>query len=232
MTTGMLGSILLRRWFIVAFVLIITAAAMVHVYRKAGVYWAQVDVVFLIPKSARYPNTILDTSASAISMAGLVAEDVNRGVDLPATASSGTTLVGEGVRDGWAVRLPNSGGQWAWDFERPVLDVEVVGADPKPVKAKLLRLIATIEADLHQRQADEGARQSDFITASSAPSKAVVYEFHGHRSRALGATLLLGLLGALLSAVGFDRLMERRSLARGRSATSGRAPRRELVRAR
>jgi hypothetical protein len=222
MTTATLLRTLGRRWYVVFTILLITAAVLVHIKHKPSVYWSQVDVVFLIPKSAHYPNSIAETTSSVISTAGLVAEDVNRGVHQPATASSGTTIVGEGVRNGYSVRLPNAGGQWAYDFERPVLDVQVVGADASGVMQELVRIVDLIEADLHRLQASQGTRPSDFITASSAPSRAVVLHLDGHPSRAYAVTMLLGLWVAVLAAVGSDVLLRRR---RRRASTSATQPR-------
>ena len=61
-----------------------------------------------------------------IATAGLVGHLVQ-----PKESSSGagtqTTLIAQGVTKGHQIRLPNSGGQWDPNFDKPYLDVQVVG---------------------------------------------------------------------------------------------------------
>lgn len=219
MTTNELSGILRRRWYVVLLGLALLAGAFAHVSSRPGVYWAQTDVVILAPKSARYPNVIEQTSQSLISMAGLIERDVNKGIAAPATSTSSVTLAGEGERDGHAVKLPNEGGQWANNFDRPVLDIQVVGPDPVAVKEKLNSLVGVVTDELKARQDELNVPVASRITASSAPAVPAVFYLSGSRSKALGATLLLGAGLIAASTVGADRLLNARSRRRREHAT-------------
>lgn len=214
MTTTDLCGILRRRWYIVVLGFALLAGALHVVVSRPSVYWSQVDVVILAPKSVRYPNVIEQTSASLIAMAGLIEREVNKGVDTPATASASVTLAGEGVRDGHSITLPNTGGQWAANFDRPVVDVQVVGPSESAVRNKLASLVDTVEHRLAAIQAADQIPQITRITASSAPASATVFRLDGNRNKAAAATLLLGAGLIAVGAVGADRLLN--ALARRR----------------
>ena len=211
MTTHDLSVILRRRWYVVVLGLALLAGTLHVVASRPGVYWTQVDVVVLAPKSARYPNVIEQTSASLIAMAGLVERDVNGGAHPPATASAAVTLAGEGVRDGYSITMPNGGGQWANDFSRPVIDVQVVGPSEATVRRRLAVLVGRIERTLDERQATDQVPPVNRITASSSPTAAAVLHLEGSTKKAMAVTLLLG--GALIpvATVGADRLLANRT---------------------
>lgn len=214
MTTNELVHILRRRWYVVALGVALLMGAVHHVATRPGVYWTQVDVVFLAPKSVRYPNVIEQTSQSVIAMAGLIEHEVNKGLKEPATASASTTLAGVGVRDGYSVRLPNSGGQWASNFDRPVVDVQVIGPSESGVRARLATLAGEVERTLAARQEADGIPPLNRITASSTPTAAPVFYLNGNPKKAILVTLLLG--GGLISVgtVGADRLLTARARRR------------------
>ena len=215
MTTSELCTILRRRWAVVVLGLALLAGTLHVVASRPGVYWTQVDVVILAPKSTRYPNVIEQTSASLIAMAGLVEREVNQGVHAPATASASVTLAGEGVRDGHTITMPNSGGQWAADFSRPVIDVQVVGPTEAEVRRQLADLVSRVEQTLEDRQDADGIPPVSRITASSSPTAAAVLHLDGSRKKAMAATLLLGAALICVAAVVVDRLLGARRRRRG-----------------
>ncbi len=152
MTTGLLVMLLRRRWYVVLVCLFLTAGAMVGVHRRAGLYWAQVDVVFLAPKSPDFPNTIQQTSGSVIAMAGLVEAELNKG-----NRDAGDRLrrghPGRAGRARWLPhRVPSTGGQWAPNFDRPVIDLQVIGPDIGAVNRRLAHLIGRIRQTLEDLQ--------------------------------------------------------------------------------
>lgn len=212
-TSGFLG-IARRRWYVVALGIALLGGALHVVVSRPAVYWSQVDVVILAPKSARYPNVIEQTSESLIAMAGLIEREVNDVTEVPAAASAAVTLAGVGVRDGHSVTLPNSGGQWANSFSRPALDLQVVGPNERVVRQKLAALVDVVERRLAARQEADSIPQVTRITASSAPAEAKVFRLDGSRKKGAGAILLLG--GALISigTVGADRLLSARARRR------------------
>ena len=137
MTVGDVLAACVRRWPVTLFGLALVGVVLTFLLRATGVYWTQADVVFLSPASDRFPNALRTTSQSLIAMAGVTEREVNRQSPAPATAaaSASVTIVDEGVRDGARIRLPNSGGQLANNFDRPVLDVQAVGPTPERAAA-------------------------------------------------------------------------------------------------
>lgn len=214
MTTNDLCGILRRRWYVVVLGLALLAGSVHVVASRAGVYWTQVDVVLLAPKSERYPNVIEQTSSGVIAMAGLVEREINRGVHAPATASASVTLAGEGVRRGYSITMPNGGGQWADDFDRPVLDVQVVGESESEVRRRIAELTDLVAHTLAARQAADGVPQVNRITASSSPASPVVLRLEGSHKKAIVATLLLGGALTCVGAVAVDRLLSSRARRR------------------
>ena len=219
MTTGLILATMWRRWYVMLLGLLLTAGALVVVHDKPPVYWTQVDVVFYAPQSARYPNAIAQTSNSVIVMAGLVGAELNKGVRVPLTSSAGTTLAGQGVRDGYMIRQPNSGGQWAVNFDRAVLDVQVIGPGAGQVRRRLDTIVGRIQTKLSSMQAESGASRRDFITARPAPAVPQIFKLDGNPARALVVTGLLGLAASVLAAVAFDGIARRRR-ARGHLAVA------------
>ena len=144
-----------------------------------------------------------------VATAGLVERLVNEGAQPPATSDM-VTLLGRGVRDGTSVVLPDSGGQWAQNFDRPVLVVEVTGPSADDVAARLSAAVGEVEWTLERIQVEEGVRPRDRITTSMVPAEPRVRVEQGHRGAALGMTLLLGLLLTAVSAVSVDRLARTR----------------------
>ncbi|AWB91426.1 hypothetical protein C3E78_03880 [Aeromicrobium chenweiae] len=212
--------IMRRRWYVVAIGLALLAGAVHHAASRPGVYWSQADVVILLPQSARYPNVIEQSSQSLIAMAGVIERDVNRGAAASATSSAGVTLAGEGIRDGHAIKLPNNGGQWATNFDRPALEVQVVGPDRAAVEAQMSALLDKVRNTLTARQDALDVPQVTRITASVAPATPPVFHLDGSPAKAVAATLVLG--GGLIptAAVAVDRQL----LARSRRRQPGREP--------
>lgn len=210
MTSVDVMTVLVRRWYLVLAGLALTAGAMFSIHSSPGVYSTQADVLFLAPRSAKNPNPIEDGSESLIATTGLVARIVSHGKADPPTASSGVTLLGQGIRQGYSVRLPNSGGQWANNFDRPVLDIQVTGPSSQWVRSTLDARIAQINRVLFDLQAADGVEPQSFITTSSTPELATVAHSNGQPKRAMAATLLLGTALTGFAAVGFDRIALRR----------------------
>ena len=210
MTSADLVAVLLRRWYVVLAGFALTAAAVYAFASSPGVYSTQADVLFLAPKSAKFPNPIESSSESLIATAGLVARIANSGSADPPTASSGVPLTGEGIRKGYSIRLPNSGGQWANNFDRPVLVVQVAGPSEEWVRSTLATQIGVIDRSLFTLQKSEGVAKENFIITSSAPRQAKVEYLKGDPKRAIAAMMLLSSVLTALAAIGFDRIAPQR----------------------
>lgn len=200
-----------RRWYVVLVGLLATGAVLGALASVGAVSSAQAEVVFLAPTTPSNPNRLASAATSVVATAGLVERLVNRGSAPPATSDS-VTLLGRGVRDGSSVVLPDSGGQWAQNFDRPVLVIQVTGPDNDEVSARLLALVAEVEQTLKRIQVEEGIRSRHRISASLVPAEPRVQREQGHRARALGTALLLGLALTVVAALTTDRVLRRRVL--------------------
>ena len=153
------------------------------------------------------PNTLKVRSSDLIITAGVVAKLVNGNVTWNKMADPAATIVGEGVRDGWAVRLPDYGGQWSRVYSRQVLDVQVAGPTAEAVRARQTELLSQIDAELAGIQ--NGVAESDRITTTVVPAVPAVYYFHGSKLRALAMIWVLSGAGALAAAVWLEHRARR-----------------------
>ena len=145
-----------RRWYVVVVGALVTLAAVAFAQAYPGVYWSQVDVVFLAPQSVRYPNNLTTSTDSLVTTAGAVERVIDEASDGPRTSSPSATLIGQGVFDGRSIRLPDSGGQWAHNFARQVLDVQVAGPSVDDVRQRHDATITEIQQTLERLQDDSG----------------------------------------------------------------------------
>ena len=197
----------------------VTVIGCAFVLSVPGVYWSEVDAVFLAPRSARFQNTYQVSSQSIIATAGVVQREVSGGLSRAQVVSDAVTLVGQGVRSGEQVVLPNAGGQWANNFNRPVLELQVAGRDPVEVQQRLDGLFARVEASLRERQAAAGAPAEDLITVSKSPAAPSVRYQSGDRRQSLAACVLLG-LGLTVAAVsGWERRRRRTGVPVGQTSS-------------
>lgn len=209
MTTCDVLRALARRRFVVLAGMLATACALVLVAGHPGVYWGQANVVFLAPSTTQYPNALQSTTAGLISTAGYVEQLVNAGVDKPATAAE-VTLLGQGVRDGYSVALPDVGGQWSHNFDRAVLNVQVTGPSEAVVRERLDRLIEEIQSTTRDIQARDQVIATNTIRTDVSPATPRISYATGSRPRALAGTLLLGMAATAFGTVLIDRWLIRR----------------------
>lgn len=208
----------LRSWPLVVAGAVVTLLVAYSTTLDDGVYWSRAQVVFLAPQSAAYPNTLRTTSEDIIITAGVVAKAVAGPDKVTKYASPDATLVGEGVRDGWSVRLPDTGGQWATHFAQQVLYVEVVGATPEEVDEQQSLLITRITEELHELQTGAGVAPVNEITVTVAPESTVVHHVQGSSARSVGMTGVLG-IAATCTLLGLVEARRRRSLTFDHGAT-------------
>ncbi|MES2094822.1 MAG: hypothetical protein V4531_13575 [Actinomycetota bacterium] len=228
MTAIQLLRVLGRRWYVLVIVAAITVFAIFAAQRVPGVYWTQVDVVFLPPKSA---NALEDQNTSIVQFVAVIEREFNGIRNDSRSASSSGTLYGEGVRSGWQVSFPNNGGQWQNNFNRPALSIEVVDASPTKVAAVAASLSKRVSSLVEQRQDRTGIAPENFVTTIDSPSPPVVRFIRGSDARASIALAALGAVVGVLSAALLDRVMAaarsrpRRRLRIGPArARSGREP--------
>jgi hypothetical protein len=190
----------LRRWPVLVVGAVATLLVAYATTLDDGVYWSRTQVVFLAPSSNAYPNALRTTSEDLIITAGVVAKGVSGPGKVTKYASPDATLVGEGVRDGWSIRLPDTGGQWATNFAQQILYVEVVGATATEVGARQRAIIEQIADELDRLQRDAKVAPVNDISVTVAPESTVVHQVKGSRARSLGMAGVLG-VGATLAVV-------------------------------
>ena len=188
---------LARRWPILLVGAMLTMGTAYWAAQNRGVYWTRTEVVFLAPPSRLYPNSLDTTSGDLIVTAGLVAKLVSGPDKVIKFTSPDAGLIGEGVREGWAIRLPDTGGQWAPNFASQLLIVEVIGPNPAEVERTKNGLVEQIAVTLADYQASHGVAPVNRITSTPAPQATVNYMVTGSRIRAVGMTGVLGVSATL-----------------------------------
>lgn len=202
-----------RRWYVVLVGLLLTAGLVYHLDKAPGVYATQTNVLFLAPLTPNSPNTISSPTSGVISTAGLVERIVNKGIEKSPTSGS-VSLTGQGVDNGYSIELPNSGGQWASNFNRPVLQVQVTGPSAAEVRDELTNLVAQIRDTARVLQAGSGVGRSMLITTQISPADPAIGYQQGHRRMGLIAAVLLGMVLTAMAVIGVDRLAKMRPLRR------------------
>lgn len=195
-----------------------TAGLVVHEWKGTGVYWGEADVVFITPPDALTPNTLSLVSGSLISTAGIVQREVMGGPPKNRVVSESVTLLDQGVTDGVSVDLPNAGGQWANNFERPVLRVQSVSPEEGVALRRLELMVGRIQQVLDRRQEQAGVSKANWITTQVTPGTISVAMRDGNQKRAAAAALVLGLLVTGSAAVLLDAAGHRRHRRRATPA--------------
>lgn len=173
--------------------LLVTSGAAAWTYQRPGLYYGQIRVLFLAPPSERTPNNLVAPSNSLITTAGVVAKMVGASFDAPPVVSDTVTLPGEGVRYGWSVHLPNTGGQWAANFAEPAVVVQAVAPTVEGVDALIAYVLARVRAALTELEDQALVDSVNRIVLVLNPDAPVVLYVHGSAKRAAATVLVLGL---------------------------------------
>ncbi len=220
MTVGTLWTALRRRWPVMLAGLLLTLALCVVTWRAPGVYWASMKIYFLVPASTQQPNQLAPDSSTAIAFAGVIQTEINDGV-VPRTANSpDVTLVDQGIYDGWSVLLPDSGGQWADNFAEPALIVQASGPTAEVVQTRMYELLDTITSLVAAREDAAHVPAASRIDFTMSPPTVAVQYSNGHRSRAVGIIVALGVFVSLAACAFTDRVAATRR-RRGDRADDG-----------
>jgi hypothetical protein len=184
----------LRRWPVLLVGILVTLASCLHVMKLPGVYWASTKVYFLAPASVPQPNQLAPDNSATIPFAGLIQTQINDGSPKRGATSPDVRLVDQGVYDGWSVLLPDTGGQWASNFSEPALIVEATGPTPQVVTTRMAELLERISQLVKQDQDSASVPPLVRVTLNTSPATVDVQYSNGHRSRAVGIMVLLGVL--------------------------------------
>lgn len=205
-----------RQWALALVGILVTVAGVYAATTASGVYYQQVFVVFLPPDLGRETNALRYPGGSLVATAGLVGRQVSARPQGPVPVSTTVTIVDLGIRDGALARLPNTEAysQWSTNFNRPMLDVQIVGDSPERVRARMTLTLSEIRRTLREGELAAGAREDRLIrTVLNPPTPPVFYQ-RGSSSRAGVASAALGMGLTLTLAVVADRWRSRRDRAR------------------
>ena len=201
-----------RRWPILLAGAVLTAVIAYVAVSDDGVYYTRTELVLLAPSSTDYPNTLKTKSGSLVVTAGLLAKRMMGPGEPAKYASPDVTLFGEGARDGWSLRLPDTGGQWASNFGEQVLFLEIVAPDRETVEQQQETLIRRAQTELEAMQREFGVEPVNDITVRPAPQTAAIYHVGGSRLRVLGMSAAIGVSCTLAVIVLLEYRQRRRDL--------------------
>lgn len=218
----------LRFWPIVLVGAVLTAGAGYLAVSDDGVYFTRTEIVFLAPTSPLYPNALRTQSEDIIDTAGVVAKRVSGPARVTKFSSPDVTLVGMGVRDGWSLRLPDTGGQWATNFATQRLLLDIVGPTRDAVRRTQEKLLTLVMDELDGLQREEGVVEANRITAIAAPESTVIFAVTGNKPRALGMTAVIG-IGLTTAVIVLWELRRRAGVAAGMPRSGLTAPLRHRV---
>lgn len=209
-----------RRWWVLLLGMVLTAVGCYVVQRAPGVYWAYTKVIFLPPVAPGQENPIAPDSSSVIPLAGIIQDEIYQGSPPLGSNGQDVTLVDQGIYDGWSVRLPNSGGQWATNYAEPFLIVQASGPSAQVVRARMYDLIDQITRLVAAHEDAAHVPVASRVDFTMSPSAVAVQYSNGHRSRAEAIIVLLGVGLSLAVCIVIDRVAQTRR-PRGEQANDG-----------
>lgn len=179
--------------------LVVTVLMVGRVGEAPGVFVGKVEVVVHPPRTTSIANPLATQNYNAVRFAGLITEVATNGEDVPRVTSQDLTLADQGMRQATLISLVNLGGQWANDFSRPFIRIEAVDVSAPAVLARLREGVTRVTAAMQGLQDRADVRRAERATTETVPAAPqVVYE-GTHRSRAMVATLLVGLVITVLT---------------------------------
>jgi hypothetical protein len=199
-----------RRWWVLLLGMLITVTGCYAVQRTPGVYWAYTRVIFLPPVAPGQENPIAPDSSSLIPLAGIIQDEIYKGSPPLGSNGQDVTLVDQGVYDGWSVRLPNSGGQWATNYAEPVLIVQASGPSAQVVQTRMYDLFDEITRLVADHEDADGVSTTSRVDFTLSPAAVAVQYSNGHRSRALAIIVLVGVGLSLAACIVADRVLPTR----------------------
>ncbi len=193
MTLRQFFSACLRRWPIVLVGVLCTGLAAFAGLSDKGVYYTRTQIVFLAPSSNVYPNSLATQSEDIIDAAGAVAKSITGPDPQTKYASPDVTLVGIGIRDGWSLVVPDTGGQWATNFPSQILNLDIVAPARATVLQRQTTILQRVQEELDNLQNARHVAPINKITLTTAPRSTVIYHVGGSKPRMLGMTAALGI---------------------------------------
>jgi hypothetical protein len=141
----------------------------------------------------------------------MIEREVGDDVQREEPVSPKATLSGLGVREGTMITLPNSGGQWNYFFDDPLLRVQAVATSEEGAVKRRDDAVEAIVSTLREIQVADGVPARNRVTTRLVPRLARVTYEGGHPDRAAAVAGLIGLAVTCAAAVRVDQFMRRRA---------------------
>lgn len=201
------GSVLLRRWYLVLITILCMLPLFSAAHASSGVFYASADILFLPPPAAVGGNTLRADPGRTVYYAALVERQFNGEDPVKVPRGTSAPLYASGIREGHAVYLPNAGGQWQTNFNKPAITIEVVGENSADVQHQLDRIVLRLQDLAVTPQKSLGVKPEAFISTELSPETPSIAHVGVRSSRAEVALLLLTLGLSVAAAHVGDRLI-------------------------
>lgn len=212
MTTWQAVMAILRRWPIAMAGVIATLAAAAVLMGRPGVYESSAEI-YLIPPPNTATTSIGGQDSATIAMAGLLEREINA-FNEAKPVSADVTLADMDLRDSALLQLPNSGGQWDYNFTQPLLKISTTAPSAGAAASKRDALRDQLVATLNTLQAKNGVAPSRRITTRQVPADPPVTYADGRPEIAAAVLVLLGVGLTVTGCVPLDRLLTERDRKR------------------
>ncbi len=200
----------LRRWYVVALCLSLTAVGVTRAEPRT-VYWTSQVATVQSPATKSTPKRLGEPDSDPIPTAEMLAGLINRHSDIIRSKNATATLYGEGLYDTSSARVANAGNQWVTSVNEPSIQVESDAADPAVVVERQQAELESISIALKQLQDRFEVKPSQRMSLSVSPTQPIVQEIRGSRIRANASIILVGLILTLWAVYVTERVMDRRS---------------------
>jgi hypothetical protein len=197
-----------RHVAIVAIGAVLTLFGLWYTHSRPGVYQVRIGMILAPANPAIGANPLLGREYSIIATAGVLVSVA--GQHSEARTSSSVTLAGKGVKDGYSVDLPNKGGQFAFDYDRPIIDIQAVGMSEQAARSNLDEAMSEVTTALAELQDAEAVPAAGRLTLHPSPAEVEVGYSRGRPTRSMVAVLVLGMALTLTAVIVVDDRWVRR----------------------
>lgn len=200
------GAMLLRRWYVMLLVLLMAIPACYLAMGAKGVYYAKFEIGFDAPPGSTMNNALRTEGFYVVDFTAMVQRMYEGRYPNPVVIPTSAPLYGTGMKHASAVFLPSAGGQWQTNFNKPSINVEIVGTSPEEVNSRASSVAQELERLAVVPQEQMGVWKSALITTDMRPSEVPMsYVPVRGKYAVVGICLLgVGVSGAL--AIGVERL--------------------------
>lgn len=205
-----------KNWFVAIVAIALVLGLAPRITAVQGLYWMKFDVVFLLPPGASDHNALRNSASNIVPYTAMIERQYESRHPVVHLETNGAPLYGSGLDVGLAASLPNSGGQWQTNFNRPAISLEIIGTTSEQVMDQAQQAIQSIRELADESQDEMGVVRRSFITTQVNPEQPSVQYIDVRTRRAYMGLGLLALGAGIASAVLAQGL--RNYIARARRA--------------